>query len=127
MGQVGPVRAFRLPNFALRQPAGAPAQLLHQNKAGDLISRINNDTDKLNQFFAQGLVQLAANLFLMIGAAIFLLMLSPRLGAAALVPAAGVLIVTQLTSGWVKRQNVKSLQSLGGLSAEVQESLENFK
>mgnify|MGYP006137699305 CR=1 FL=1 len=42
------------------------------NKSGDLISRINNDTDKLNQFFAQGLVQLAGNLFLMAGAAICL-------------------------------------------------------
>ena len=42
-----------------------PLDFFNQNKAGDLISRINNDTDKLNQFFAQALVQFAANLFLM--------------------------------------------------------------
>src|SRR6185503_19847537 len=33
----------------------------------------------------------------------------------------------QLVSGWVKNKNLKSLQSLGGMSAEIQESLSNFK
>jgi ATP-binding cassette subfamily B protein len=64
---------------------------------------------------------------MMTGAAIFLLLLNIRLGLAALVPAAGVLIFTQLISGWVKNKNLKSLQSLGGMSAEIQESLGNFK
>jgi ATP-binding cassette subfamily B protein len=35
--------------------------------------------------------------------------------------------VTQLISPWVKRRNVKNLQSVGGMSAEIQESLNNFK
>ena len=127
MGKVGRYVLFGVRTSLFAKLQELPLDFFNQNKAGDLISRINNDTDKLNQFFAQGLVQLAANLFLMAGAAIFLLTLSPRLGAAALLPALGVLVVTQLTSGWVKRMNVKSLQSLGGLSAEVQESLANFK
>ena len=71
-----------------------PVGFFNQNKAGDLISRINNDTDKLNQFFSQALVQFAGNLFMMAGAGIFLLSLT-RLGFAALLPALGVLIVTQ--------------------------------
>jgi ATP-binding cassette subfamily B protein len=81
----------------------------------------------LNQFFSQALVQFAGNLFVMVGAGIFLVSLDVRLGAAALVPALGVLIVTQLISPWVKRRNVKNLQSVGGMSAEIQESLNNFK
>lgn len=99
----------------------------NQNKAGDLISRINNDTDKLNQFFAQALMQFVGSFFLIIGAGIFLLSLNIRLGVAAILPALGVLVVTQFLSAWVKRKNLQSLQSLGGMSAEIQESLENFK
>jgi ATP-binding cassette subfamily B protein len=38
-----------------------------------------------------------------------------------------VLMLTRLISAWVKRKNAKSLQSLGGMSAEIQESLSNFK
>jgi len=32
-----------------------------------------------------------------------------------------------LFSPWIKRKNAASLQAVGGLSAEIQESLNNFK
>ena len=127
MGTVGRRVLFKLRNALFTKLQQLPLDFFNQNKAGDLISRINNDTDKLNQFFAQALVQLAGNVFLMGGAAIFLLALNLRLGVAALTPALGVLILTRLISGWVRQRNVKSLQSLGGVSAEIQESLSNFK
>lgn len=127
MGTIGRRVLFRLRNTLFTKLQQLPLGFFNQNRAGDLISRINNDTDKLNQVFAQSLVQLAANLFLMTGAGIFLLALSVPLGAAALAPALGVLILTRLVSGWVKSKSVHSLQSLGGMSAEIQESLSNFK
>jgi ATP-binding cassette subfamily B protein len=127
MGSVGRRVLFALRNTLFTKLQHLPLDFFNQNKAGDLISRINNDTDKLNQFFAQSLVQLAANLCLMAGAAIFLLALHVRLGMAALAPAVGVLLLTRMTGPWVRRRNVKSLQSLGALSAEIQESLANFK
>jgi ATP-binding cassette subfamily B protein len=127
MGTVGRRVLFKLRNALFTKLQQLPLDFFNQNKAGDLISRINNDTDKLNQFFAQSLVQLASNLFLMVGAVIFLLTLNLRLGAAALTPALGVLVLTKLTAGWVKGKNVKSLQALGSISAEIQESLSNFK
>jgi ATP-binding cassette, subfamily B, bacterial len=127
MGTVGRTVLFKLRNTLFTKLQDLPLAFFNQNKAGDLISRINNDTDKLNLFFSQSLVQLAGNLFMMAGAAIFLLVLNIRLGIAALVPAVGVLIFTKAISGWVKRKNLRSLQSLGGMSAEIQESLANFK
>jgi ATP-binding cassette subfamily B protein len=127
MGGVGRRVLFKLRNSTFTKLQQLPLLFFNQNKAGDLISRINNDTDKLNQFFSQSLVQLAGNLFLMAGAALFIISLSPRLGIAALIPALGVLILTKLLSSWVKSKNVKSLQALGGMSAEIQESLSNFK
>jgi len=127
MGTVGRTVLFKLRNTLFTKLQHLPLAFFNQNKAGDLISRINNDTDKLNVFFAQSLVQLAGNLFMMAGAATFLLMLNIRLGAAALMPAVGVLVFTKAASGWVKSKNLKSLQSLGGMSAEIQESLGNFK
>ena len=127
MGTVGRTVLFNLRNALFTKLQSLPLAFFNLNKAGDLISRINNDTDKLNMVFAQSLVQLVGNLFMMAGAAIFLLALNPRLGVAALVPAIGVLVFTKAISGWVKNKNLKSLQSLGGMSAEIQESLANFK
>ncbi|MBP6942742.1 MAG: ABC transporter ATP-binding protein [Candidatus Buchananbacteria bacterium] len=127
MGGVGQRVLFRLRSQVFTKLQSLPVAFFNQNKAGDLISRINNDTDKINQFFSQVLVQLIGSLFMMIGAAIFLLSLNLRLGAATLAPALIVLILTQLLSAWVKQKNLRSSQSLGSLSAEIQESLNNFK
>src|SRR5215510_6148376 len=100
MGKVGRYVLFNLRNGLFTKLQQLPVDFFHQNKAGDLISRINNDTDKLNQFLAQALVQFTSNVILMAGAAIFLIGSSVRLGAAALVPALGVLILTRALSGW---------------------------
>ncbi len=127
MGTVGRNVVFHLRNALFEKLLQLPVDFFNQNKAGDLISRINSDTDKLNQFFAQALVQLAANLIMMTGAAIFMLTLSARLGAAALLPAVAVLVLTRATGGWVRRRNTGSLQALGALSGEVQESISNFR
>jgi ATP-binding cassette subfamily B protein len=127
MGRVGRQVLFKLRNTIFTKLQQLPLDFFNQNKAGDLISRINNDTDKLNVFFSQSLMQFVSNLFMMTGAAIFMMTLNVRLGLAALTPALGVLVATQLLSAWVKRKNVTSLQSLGGMSAEIQESLSNFR
>ena len=79
MGLVGRKVLFNLRNALFAKLQELPLDFFNQNKSGDLISRINNDTDKLNQFFAQSLVQLASNVFLMSGAALMLLTLHPRL------------------------------------------------
>lgn len=127
MGGVGQRVLYRLRNLVFTKLQELPVGFFSANKAGDLISRINNDTDKINQFFSQSLVQFMGSVFLMIGAAIFLLSIHFKLGGAALLPAVALLMFTQLISGWVKRRNLSSMQSLGGMSAEIQESLNNFK
>jgi len=127
MGGVGRRVLFGVRNSLFTKLQGLPLAFFNENKAGDLISRVNNDTDKLNQFVGQGLMQFISSLFLMTGVAVFVLSLHLRMGIAAMLPAIGVLVVTKLSSGWVKRKNLKSLQSLGGLSSEIQESLHNFK
>ena len=58
--RVGRCVLFKLRNALFTKLQELPLDFFNQNKAGDLISRINNDTDKLNQFFSQALVQLAA-------------------------------------------------------------------
>lgn len=126
-GMVGRRVLFRLRNKLFMKIQELPVAFFNQNKAGDLISRINNDTDKLNMFFSQVLVQFLGSFFVLIGTVIFLLSLNIRLGLAALAPAAIAFVLTKLVSGWVKRKNRESLEKIGDMSAEIQESLNNFK
>lgn len=127
MGTVGRNVLFNLRNKLFTKLQTLPLDFFHQNRAGELISRINNDTDKLNQFFAQSLVQLAGNLSLMTGAVVAMLLMDARLAIAALAPAVAGFIFTSATGPWVRRASASSLRALAGLSAEVQESLSNFR
>jgi ATP-binding cassette subfamily B protein len=127
MGGVGQRMLFTLRNSIFKKLLDLPLAFFNQNKAGDLISRVNNDTDKLNQFFSQSLMQFIGSIVTMAGAGIFLLAINWRLGAAALVPALVILVFTRIISPLVKSRNALNLKSVGGMSAEIQESLNNFK
>ncbi|HWZ35513.1 MAG TPA: ABC transporter transmembrane domain-containing protein, partial [Mucilaginibacter sp.] len=83
MGGVGQRMLYTLRNAIFNKLQLLPVDFFNQNKAGDLISRVNNDTDKLNQFFSQSLVQFIGSMATMTGAGIFLLLIHIQLGLAA--------------------------------------------
>ncbi len=127
MGSISQRMLFTLRNTIFNKLQSLPVAFFNANKTGDLISRINNDTDKINTFFSQSLMQFIGSIATMVGAGIFLLAIHINLGAAALVPALLILLFTRLVAPWVKKKNAVSLKSVGGMSAEIQESLNNFK
>ena len=127
MGGVGQRMLFTLRNAIFNKLQELPVAFFNANKAGDLISRVNNDTDKLNSFFSQSLMQFVGSIVTMVGAGIFLLIINIKLGAAALIPAVVILLFTRIVSPWVKQKNALNLKTVGGMSAEIQESLNNFR
>jgi len=127
MGGFGQNLLYALRNAIFNKLQELPVAFFSQNKAGDLISRVNNDTDKISQFFSQSLMQFVSSLFMITGAGIFLLALNFRLGLATLTPALLLWIFTKFVSPWVRKRNARSMKSTGSLSSEVQESLNNFK
>lgn len=127
MGGVGQRMLYTLRNAIFNKIQLLPVAFFNQNKTGDLISRVNNDTDKINTFFSQSLMQFIGNLSTMVGAGVFLLCINFKLGLATVAPGAIAWIITKVLSPWVKRKNAANLKSTGGMSAEIQESLNNFK
>ena len=127
MGSIGQRMLYSLRNSVFKRIQALPVAFFNQNKAGDLISRINNDTDRVNQFFSQSLMQFVDSIFMMLGAAIFLLIINVELGGASLAPAIIILVFVRIMSPLVRKKNAISLKSTGTLSAEIQESLSNFK
>jgi ATP-binding cassette subfamily B protein len=127
MGSIGQRVLFKLRNAIFNKLQELPIAFFNENKSGDLISRINNDTDKLNQFFSQYLMQFIGSLFIMTGAGIFLVSINFQLGAASLAPALLLLAFSKFITPWVKKLNTANLSTTGNMSAEIQESLTNFK
>ena len=127
MGGIGQRMLYSLRNSVFNKLQELPLDFFNQNKSGDLISRINNDTQKVNEFFSQSLMRFIGGIITMTGAGILLLAINLPLGLAALSPALLLLVFTKVISPWIRRKNEASLKSLGDLSAEIQESLANFK
>ena len=51
MGSISQRMLFTLRNTIFNKLQSLPVAFFNANKAGDLISRINNDTDKINHLF----------------------------------------------------------------------------
>lgn len=127
MGTIGQNILYKLRNDVFTKIQSLPLVFFNQNKLGDLISRINNDTDKLNQFFSQSLVQFVGNIFTIIGVGVFIFFINFQFAVITISSAIFLLIITYLISPWINKMNRLNLQALGNLSAEIQESLNNFK
>lgn len=127
MGRVGQNILYRLRSRVFEKIQSLPLSFFNQNKLGDLISRINSDTDKLNQFFSQSLNQFMGQAFTLVGIGVFVFYMNPKLSTWMMLPVVGLVTVTYLMSAYLSKRNRMSLQSLGNLSAEIQESLSYFK
>ena len=69
-----------------------------QHPAGDLMSRLVNDTDVLSQLLSQGLAQVLGSLFGIIGIVFAMLALEPRLALASCVVIPVMLVATRVFS-----------------------------
>ena len=127
MGRVGQSILFRIRNAIFEKIQSLPLAFFNANKSGDLISRINNDTEKMNQAFSETILRFTGDIVVIIGIGVAMLALNPQLGSIAWIVLAIMLLITWGLSGWIKTRNDASLQKLGELSGQIQESLSNFK
>lgn len=127
MGQVGQKILFNIRNAVFQKLQSLPLAFFNQNKSGDLISRINNDTDKMNQAFSETLLRFTGDILVIFGIGVVMIILNQTLGLIAIATLGLMLLVTAALAGWIKSRNDMSLQRLGELAGSIQESLSNFK
>jgi len=102
-------------------------QYLEGQEAGDMMSRLVNDIDAISSFFSQGLSQLIGAAFALIGvvAAMITMQWQLALGALAIVPV--MLITTNVFSRLARREFRKTRETIGDVSADLQEELDGVK
>lgn len=98
-----------------------------QHPAGDLMSRLVNDTDVLNQLLSQGLVQVIGSLFGIIGILFAMVALDLRLALASFVVIPMMFLLTRIFSRLSRRAFRRTRSTLGDVSSELQEELAGVK
>ncbi len=126
MGYVSQRVLFRLRAKVFASLQDLPIDFFNRNKAGDLISRINNDTNKINQFLSEGVLRFTSLFFSLIGIAGMMLYLNWQLASIVFLLTATILIITRITTPFIEKINKIGLENQGSLSSEVQEGLLNF-
>lgn len=102
-------------------------QFLESQQAGDLMSRLVNDIDALNSFFSQALIQIIGSIFALVGISTAMLLLNLQLGLAVLLMAPVLLLVTRYFSAWARRAFRRTRETLGDVSAGLEEELGGVK
>lgn len=102
-------------------------QYVESNEAGDLMSRLVNDIDTINQFFSNGLAQMVGAVFSLIGIVIAMVSLNWTLALAALAIVPFMLLTTTWFSKKARRQFRRTRETIGDVSADLQEELGGVK
>jgi len=100
-----------------------PLAFFDQNKAGDLMSRLVNDIQTINQLLSQGFTQIIGSVFSLVGIIIAMLVLSFPLAIASFLVLPVMIWVTVL---FARRSGVafrKTRTVLGIVSSELEEDL----
>ncbi len=127
VGQLSQRVLYRLRRNLFTKLQDLPVGFFQQNKAGDIIARVNSDTDKLNNFLSGSIFQFVSSFFTFIGIGIFIFFLNWQLAAVVWVAVFFVVVISQLISSQVNIQNKASLKANGEMTAFLDENLNNFK
>ncbi|MES2985530.1 MAG: ABC transporter ATP-binding protein [Patescibacteria group bacterium] len=127
IGQISQGALYKLRDALFKKLQSLPIAFFNQNKAGDLMSRINNDTDKINQFLSQSVSQFIGILFTLVGILCFTFSMNVKMTLVMMSSIALLYVITWLLTPWIRRENKKSLEAVGNFSATLQENLTNFR
>lgn len=98
-----------------------------RNEAGDLMSRLVNDVEVLNQLLSQGLVQTLGSVVGLAGIVVAMLALEWRLAVASFVVIPLMLLSTSLFARLARRAFRRTREAIGDVSANIQEDISGVK
>jgi ATP-binding cassette subfamily B multidrug efflux pump len=100
-----------------------PLRFFDRRPVGDVISRVTNDVDTINQFLSQGLTQLLGQLFGLIGIVVTMLALDWPLALVSFTVIPVVLLTTSIFASRARTAFRRTRETVGDVTAELQEEI----
>ena len=100
-----------------------PLRYFDKRPVGDLMSRVLNDVDTLNQLFSQGIAQLLGSLFSLIGILLAMFLLQWNLALASFLIIPLILVLTAFFARRARRAFRVTRQTVGDVTANLQEDI----
>lgn len=100
-----------------------PVSFFDRSEAGDLMSRLLNDVNTVNQAFGQTIAQMLGNIFSLVGIVIAMLSINLRLGLLSNLVVPLMIITTSLFARWARAKFRVTRQTIGELSTKLEEDI----
>jgi ATP-binding cassette, subfamily B, multidrug efflux pump len=123
MGTVGQSTLARLRSEIFSTVQRLSLRYFDRRPAGELMSRLVNDSEVLNQLFTQGLMQVLGSLFGLVGILVAMFWLEWRLALASFVLIPAMLLLTGFFARLSRRAFRRTRESIGDVSAGIQEDI----
>ncbi len=127
MGEVGQQVLAQLRSEIFAALQRMSLRFFDRRPAGELMSRLVNDTEVITQLMGQGLVQVLGSLFGLIGILVAMVALDWRLALASFIVIPVMLWMTRLFSQMSRRAFRRTREAIGDVSAEIQEEIAGVK
>jgi len=98
-----------------------------RHEAGDLMSRLTNDTDVINRVLSMGLTRLFSSALTLVGILLAMLALNWRLALVSFSVLPIMIVSTVYFSGRARRAFRVTRKTIGGVSAELEENIAGVK
>jgi ATP-binding cassette subfamily B protein/subfamily B ATP-binding cassette protein MsbA len=104
-----------------------PLAFFDRRPLGDLMSRVTNDVDTLNQVLSQGVTQLLGSLFGLVGIVIAMLLLNVPLALVSFCVIPFIFLATSVFSRLARRAFRTTRETTGDVTAELQEEISGIR
>ena len=123
MTVVGQRVLYRMRTEILQRILFLSLRFFDQHEAGDLMSRLVNDTEVINQVLTGGIMRLASTSLALIGYPVMMLLLNWRLALVSLTVLPAMIVATSVFSKRARAAFRRTRKTIGEVSAELQENI----
>ncbi|MBD2502222.1 ABC transporter ATP-binding protein [Anabaena azotica] len=100
-----------------------PLSFFDRSEAGDLMSRLLNDVNTVNQAFGQTVAQMLGNVFSLVGIVMAMLAINLQLGLLSNLVVPLMIVTTSLFARWARSKFRVTRKTIGELSAKLEEDI----
>ena len=127
MAVLGQELLYRLRAEIFARLQRLPLGYFDTHEIGDLMSRLTNDTNTINQFLGSGLSRVVGDLLALVGIVIVMLSLNWRLALASFTVLPLMWLFTSYFSGRARKAFRETRKELGRVNAELEENIAGMR
>jgi ATP-binding cassette subfamily B multidrug efflux pump len=127
MGWVGQTVLARIREEIFAKIQTLSLNYFDRHDAGDLMSRLTNDVDVLNQLLSGGLVQMLGGIFQMAGVVVAMIALNWRLALASFSVIPVMVLITNLLARRARVAFRETRETIGDVSVELEEKISGVR